>query len=353
MISDGRHLVLIAIFIAVSTVTFSFEGSSPVFAAGTNTDREARRLFRQGVKAFEASRINDALAAFKKAYSLRPSYRILYNIAQAEAELGSPHRAIEAFEGYLADGGAKISPRRKTQVLGELARLRLLVGEVVVFGPEGAEVWVDGERKGYLPLAGPIIIPGGTHRLVVRRGRERPCEQEIVVRGGQRSEETCRPPSAELEMAGVEGMEDDGELISEGEDEATDRSTTKKDGSWFLNDVAPWVATGIGGASLIAAMICAFKTSALNSELGGACTNGVCPPNRRDDVNTLPKLAAASDAMFVITALFSAGAATLFWAPWKKREKSSKEKRARVWSHTEGGRKKVLWVGESAPVFYF
>ena len=307
----------------VAILVFGLVMPSPAFAAGTNTDREARKLFQQGVKAFEATRVRDALDAFKRAYSLRPSYRILYNIAQAEAELGRPHLAIEAFEGYLADGGTRISPQRKTLVLRELAKLRVRVGEVAVEGQQGAEVWIDGERKGYLPLAGPIVLPEGRHRLIVRKGSEEPCEREILVRGGRRSDERClslRPDTAVSGLNGLDGREDAALVSQENGIGHSNDLGTKRDGTWFLGKVAPWVATGIGAASLVAAVICAWKTSSLNAELQGACTNGVCPPSRQDDVDALPRLAGASDAMFVVSAVFAAGAVTLFIAPWKHKE---------------------------------
>lgn len=320
------------ISITIRFLVFTFLGTAalPVHAGGTNTDKEASRLFGQGVKAFESARIDDALESFKRAYALHPSYRILYHIARAEAELGSPHRAIDAFEGYLADGGARISPGRKAQVLRELASLRLLVGEVIVVGAAGAEVWIDGERKGNLPLAGPIVLPEGSHRLIVRENREGPCDKEILVRGGQRKNEGCRPDSAEIEMATVPHAKIDASVVDVGRDmsgqgKSDDVDVQKLNGDdRFLDKVAPWVATGIGGSALIAAIVCAIQTLSLNSELRLACTNGVCPASRSGDINRLKDLAAASDAMFVITAVFSAAAVTLFWAPWKKKEKETR-----------------------------
>ncbi len=293
-------------------------------AADKKTDREARKYFEEGVRAFDEARLGDALNAFKRAYALRPSYRILYNIGQAEAELKNPHRAIEAFEGYLADGGARILPERRLAVEKEVTRLRALVGELIVKGPRGAEVWLDGERSGYLPLAGPIVLPAGRHLMVVRQGRAEPCEQEIIVEGGTRTEESCfmldHNRSLE-EIAASSG--DDPFAQSLSLDDLSLEDQYDENQNPFVDNVAPWLVTGLAAASLTSAIICAWRASDLNTSLGASCQDGVCPPDMRDDVKTLPRFAGAADGLFVTTAILSAAAITLFIAPWKDRDDES------------------------------
>ncbi|MCP4679412.1 MAG: tetratricopeptide repeat protein [Deltaproteobacteria bacterium] len=282
------------------------------------TDRAARKSFQKGVEAFEEARLGDALDAFKRAYALRPSYRILYNIGQAEAELGHPARAIDSFKAYLADGGARITPERRMTIEREIVRLRGKVGEVLVQGPRGAEVWIDGERKGYLPMAGPILLSAGRHRLVIRHGRSEPCEEDILVKGGTRAKESCllldhkkilEDIAAEDDAADPESLDDFS--IDESENESVD----------FLGSVAPWLATGLAAVTLTSGILCAWRASDLNTDLAGACRDGVCPPGRRDDVDALPRYAGAADGLFVATALLGTTAVLLFIAPWKDREK--------------------------------
>ena len=85
---------------------------------------EARSSFEQGVQAFEEGRVSEALIAFQRAYSLRPSFRILYNIGQAQTELGLTRQAVESFEKYLAEGKGNIDTERRITVEQELRRLR-------------------------------------------------------------------------------------------------------------------------------------------------------------------------------------------------------------------------------------
>ncbi len=318
---------MIRIFAAGFFIAVVFFGN--VAKADRNADRDARRSFKTGVRAFEDARLAEALGAFKKAYALRPSYRILYNIAQAQAEIGHPHLAIEAFEGYLADGGTRITPERKLAVEKEIVRLRGLVGEVIVKGPRGAEVWFDGERKGYLPLAGPVILTSGRHRLIVRRGKKEPCEQEIIIKGGQRTEETCillgdKAVYTEPVAFGETSLEFETTLENEG----SNRKKTKREPGYFLDKVAPWVATGLAVVTLSVAIGCASRTSDLNESLDGSCQGGTCPPGLRDDVEALPKWAGAADGLFITTAVLSAAVVALFVAPWKKKDRKTSDESA-------------------------
>ena len=110
-------------------------------------DSEARAAFSEGVDAFEAGNIEDALRAFETAYALRPSYKILFNIAQAQAELNETERAIQTFEKYLEDGGNEISEGRRLKVEEEIKRLRIKAGELPAPTPPSPET----------PEAGPVV----------------------------------------------------------------------------------------------------------------------------------------------------------------------------------------------------
>ncbi|MCP4604985.1 MAG: hypothetical protein GY847_31430 [Proteobacteria bacterium] len=301
-------------------------GSAGEAAAETKRDRMARKSFQEGVRAFEEARLGDALDAFKRAYGLRPSYRILFNIGQAEAELGHPHRAIESFEGYLADSGTRISRERRMSVEKEIMRLRKIVGEVIVEGPRGAEVWLEGERKGYLPLAGPILLPAGRHRLVVRHGKDEPCEQDIYIKGGEQIEETCLLLDHKLAIEKAVTLDERlSRNVSVSSNDSLEDDSENRGMRHFLDSVAPWIASGIAAATLTSAALCGWRASNLNAELKASCTDGRCPPERRNDVDALPGWAAATDGLFIATAVFSAAAVTLFIAPWKDDDERGKK----------------------------
>ncbi|MDD5309447.1 MAG: hypothetical protein PHU25_19190 [Deltaproteobacteria bacterium] len=289
-------------------------------AAGADgTDQEARRIFHEGVRSYERGSLVEALDAFQRAYALRPSFRILFNIGQAQAELGRPHRAVEAFEGYLAEGGERIAPDRRRTVEQELARLSRQIARVRFEGPEGAELWIDGERKGYLPLAGPVLLQAGSHRLDVRHGREEPCTKKFAIEGGVEKTESCTPPPA---VAVVAPPPPPVNILSPspGDNRPLFSNGSPPPSSFFIRSVAPWLAAGLGAAALAAGIGCAWKTSSLDSSLDGACPDGTCPPSRESDVEALPRWAAASDALFASSAVMGAAALLLFLSPWESAE---------------------------------
>ena len=59
--------------------------------------------FQQGKEFYNQGAFERAAIALKRAYELRPGYRILYFLGWAENEIGNYTRALEAFNGFLAE----------------------------------------------------------------------------------------------------------------------------------------------------------------------------------------------------------------------------------------------------------
>jgi hypothetical protein len=155
---------------------------------------EARELFKQGVTHFEADRHEQALSAFERAYELRPNWKLLYNIGQCHAVLKAYGLAIESFEAYLAEGGDDILSDRRDEVLEEVRRLRDMVGNLNVTGPDGLSVYVDGALRGKTPLLTPIRVTAGKkHQVSIKSGPEEVLARELVVGSAQTA--TIKAPS--------------------------------------------------------------------------------------------------------------------------------------------------------------
>jgi hypothetical protein len=139
--------------------------------AGTARAQEdasrARAAFQRGVGAYRDGRFDEALAAFTEANRIKPNPVVLYNIAQAEAEVGRAASAILHFEQYLRDAKA-VPVERRAEVKKEIARLRDKAAVLVVeSNMGGAKVLVDGVLVGVTPLGRTISIDPGAHRVVV------------------------------------------------------------------------------------------------------------------------------------------------------------------------------------------
>lgn len=286
-------------------------------------DEKARQAFALGTKAYGDLEFAEALLHFKNAYKLRPTYKILYNIAQTQLELHRPHLAFNAFEQYMLEGRSNIDAKRREEIITEIRKLRKVVGEILVVGKTGTECRIDDEHIGFLPLGKPVRLGEGVHKVTIHLHGEVICKKEVEVVAGKKRIEQCKdrrdakegpePESAWDVMSNTTLGEYDIGMTSEINDE-------KPSHFW---KVSPWVFSGLAGVTMTVGTILAMKTSSLNSELSGACDDGVCPLNRQDDVDRLPRLAVAADVMFIATSVLTATAITFFILKRKKERKES------------------------------
>jgi hypothetical protein len=145
---------------------------------------QARQHFKQGVELFDQRRFGDALAEFERSYALFPVYSTLYNVGQVQVALGHPVQAVDAFEKYLVQGGASVSPEQRSRVEAELKIQRERVGELkLVATPEGAEIRVDGEPIGKAPVKNAVRVAAGHHRVEAMLDGYRTEQSEIDVSG--------------------------------------------------------------------------------------------------------------------------------------------------------------------------
>ncbi len=181
-------------------------------SAGADTrEKQARESFRLGTELFDSGKFEQAAIAFARAYELKPSYRILFNIAQSENELGHYAAALKAYVRYLLEGGDRIDEERTAQVNEEIERLNALVGSIIISCEiEGATVMIDGEIRGETPLAEQIFVDLGRHEVVVKHGGERLHRQVVKVAGGQKVK-------VNVEVGGAVGDREPDDAGSKGE----------------------------------------------------------------------------------------------------------------------------------------
>jgi hypothetical protein len=247
---------------------------------------EARDAYDRGVKAFDAGRYVDAAVAFRKAYDLKHSWKIQYNVGQSEAAAKRYGLALDAFEAYLAGGGDDVESARRDEVLAEIQRLRLLVGGIEFEGPAGATVVIDGMERGKLPLGARIRETAGVdHEVVIRAedGTELLRRTGIRVGSGEvvtvkiAGEEAAPGPSSQAQTAAPQpagaGPAQPGE--------------TAHGALWTWG----WVAIGVGAATAIAGGVTGGMALSKQSDLEGACPGKTCTSEKdlelRDSASAL------------------------------------------------------------------
>ena len=157
-------------------------------AAAQEPSSNAHEKFTNGIASFDKKDFADALDSFEQAYALNPSWKLLYNIGQCQAALKKYGLAVTSFEKYLATGGDEIDDARRDEVLGELEKMRLMIGDLEITAKDGLDVYVDDTLRGATPLPGSISVTAGVvHKVDLRRDDIVVYSSNKSVRGGTTS----------------------------------------------------------------------------------------------------------------------------------------------------------------------
>jgi hypothetical protein len=160
----------------------------------------ARKLFRLGLNAFKAGRVDEARQLVGEAWELQQSYDVAGALGQVEAELGHYVQAYELLEFSVQnfppiESDDKLSKMRQMRDL-----MRLKVTELDVnTTSDDVELKIDNEVLIPLPLVKPLFILPGDHTLtLVRRGEPVGPPTTVTAPAGQRTtvELSMSPPPA-------------------------------------------------------------------------------------------------------------------------------------------------------------
>ena len=156
-----------------------------------NAETLARQHMHQGLTKAAADDLTGALDEYRAAYTLAPTLKRLYNIAQVEHALNHPLEALGHYETFLEGARASNDSAELTVGIGNaeeaVTDLRAnAVGSIDVVAEPGVQVLVDGEPRGATPLAAPVDALPGVHSVAFRRG-EREQKQQVEVAAGRRA----------------------------------------------------------------------------------------------------------------------------------------------------------------------
>jgi hypothetical protein len=170
-------------------VVLTVSGVSPAWAADPprkvegGSDNAASR-FQIAVELYHEGNYAGALAEFKKAYQISPSYRVLFNIAQTQYALGDFVSAYKSLNQYRSEGGDGIPAERVTQVNEMSGKLAERIAYVTISSNvAGAEIRVDDVSVGTSPLPGPVSVNVGTRRISAVDGGRLAAVRVVTVAG--------------------------------------------------------------------------------------------------------------------------------------------------------------------------
>ncbi len=262
---------------------------------------EAKAEFDRGVELYKAGSYKKAAEAFRHADALKPTWSLLFNIAQSEAAAKNYGPAYEAFEEYLAKGGDDLTAARRKTVIEEIDNLKNFIGSLKIEAPAGATVTVDGIDRGTAPLPGMLkIAVGMIHTVEIQHEGEVLLSENVKVSQGEtvsvdaaasrpkdRRDET--PPEAAEEIP-----------IDESNETAAEDTGTSK-----LRPLG-WAGIGVGASMLVAAAATGGVALSVKNDLDDKCTGGVCPAGDRDRKETKDALAISTDVLLGVGAAVTA-----------------------------------------------
>lgn len=166
---------------SIFALAMTFASAGAYAQSPKGDDAEAH--FKRGVALYQENDFRSAVVEFRRAYEIAKSWKLLYNVAQAEYQNHDYVAALASFERYLAEGAAEIPKTRRAEVEREIAKLAARVGKIrVTANVEGATVTIDGERAGAPPVTKIVAI--GEHRVEVSKEGHATATKSFTLAGG-------------------------------------------------------------------------------------------------------------------------------------------------------------------------
>ncbi len=147
----------------------------------------ADALIEQGLGLRRDGKPEQALEMFRKAHALTPSPRTFGQMGLVETSLkkwvdGEKHLSVS-----LANPDDRWVAKNRAFLDEALGLCRSHVGDLVVSGPAGAEVFVGGQSVGTLPAVPALRLAEGTVTVSASAPGSKPFEQAVAIRPGARS----------------------------------------------------------------------------------------------------------------------------------------------------------------------
>lgn len=160
---------------------------------------ESRAAFDRGVRLYDLGEFAAAIVEFKRAYELAETPALLFNIAQAHAQLGAHQEALFLYESYL-----RAAPRaaNRDDVESRMAELRAKLRKAAAPAPESATTASSSDRPRRRVLAAGLATVG-VGVLFVASG------SGLLGRAVALGERLERTPRGEMWNAYYESLDDD------------------------------------------------------------------------------------------------------------------------------------------------
>ncbi len=150
----------------------------------TESDR-ADELYKQGVAAFEAQKLEEAEKLFVEAWKLKKGVDIAANLGIVSLQLGKNVQAAEALTYAVDHFPVGASAEARQRLAEKLAAVKQKVAAVTLkVNVAEAQLSVDDRDLGKAPLPGAVFVDPGPHQFKASRDGYVPAEVSFRLLGG-------------------------------------------------------------------------------------------------------------------------------------------------------------------------
>ena len=173
----------------------------PAATADPAGTEQAQHHFKLGVRLYQERDFPGALAEFRRAHQMVPSFKILFNLGQVSQELHDWAQALRYFREYLQEGGGNIPEARRAEVeqrTGELTTRIAHLSVAIEGGP--AQVTLDDEPvspSGGGTSDGLRTVNPGRRRISVTYPGQPPVVRVVEIASGDQLDLRFAPPVPE------------------------------------------------------------------------------------------------------------------------------------------------------------
>lgn len=155
---------------------------SPAFAAPETVDA----LIKRGVELMSKRDYIAAMDAFRRAHETAPSPRTFAQIGFVYMAMGRWVEAEDQLLQAIAEPEDRWARRNRGVLNDSLAKVRERLGYLELSGePSGAEIRIDGELVGLLPMRKPVRMAVGQSAITISAPGFRKVERSAEVRAGE------------------------------------------------------------------------------------------------------------------------------------------------------------------------
>ena len=307
-------LSAVLLSMASATAHAAPKGSAPA-AQTVQITEKARELFGTGVRLLQdpdGARYEEAYQQFKAAYAESPSWKILGNLGFSAMKLERDAEAIQAFQGYLEQGGKELTKAERAQFQADLDTLSATAATVTISGaPAGTRVTdvrspnsgSDIKNDYEVPEGGSLVlrVRPGAHRFSAQWGTQAAQTHELSVSAGGSHE-------VRFEEVKVEEV-----VVPVAAPAPAPQPLAPSDDGFFQSPLPAYLSLGVGAVGVgLGVVFLTQRSSALSdfdSKFDACLESQACGPSDQTDMEDLDDKAASMGTLSVVS--FGVGAVGL------------------------------------------